>query len=45
MGDWCSKPSSGVWNEQARLKICSPCWIAATRRVVKVPPSRARSTS
>ena len=26
-------------------KIAWPCWIATTRRVVKLPPSRMRSTS
>jgi len=26
------------------MKICSPFWIASTRRVEKLPPSRLRST-
>jgi hypothetical protein len=45
MPAWCSKPSSATWNEAARLKICCPCCTAITRRVVKLPPSRERSTS
>ena len=27
------------------LKIARPCWMATTRRVVKLRPSRMRSTS
>jgi hypothetical protein len=45
MWAWCSKPSSGAWKDAARLKICLPFWTAITRRVVKLPPSRDRSTS
>ena len=40
-----SKPSSGAWKLAAMLKITLPCWMATTRRVVKEPPSRRRSTS
>ena len=39
------RPGSGLWNDAARLKMGRPCWIATTRRVEKLPPSRARSTS
>ena len=35
----------GPWKETDMAKIARPCWIALTRRVVKVPPSRRRSTS
>ena len=34
-----------MWNDAARLKIACPCWMATTRRVVKLRPSRMRSTS
>ena len=37
-------PVSGVWNEAEQMKICSPFWIATTRRAEKLPPSRLRST-
>ena len=45
MALWCSSPSSSLWNEALMVKIAAPCWIALTRRVVKLPPSRVRSTS
>ena len=32
------------WNEALQLKIGLPRWIASTRRVLKLPPSRTRST-
>jgi hypothetical protein len=41
----CSIPPSTTWNDACRLKIGLPCWIATTRRVVKLRPSRMRSTS
>ena len=43
-GSWYAGPSSGTWNEAARLKIVSPCWTASTRRVVNEPPSLTGST-
>ena len=43
--NWCSKPSSGTWKLTDMLKIALPCWMATTRRVVNVRPSRMRSTS
>ena len=42
---WWSKPSSATWNDAAMLKMARPCWMATTRRVVKLRPSRMRSTS
>ena len=45
MGSLCSGPSSTTWNDVAMLKIARPCWIATTRRVTKLRPSRMRSTS
>ena len=36
---------STSWNDADMLKIGLPCWIATTRRVVKLRPSRIRSTS
>ena len=45
IGYWCSGPGSATWNDADRLKIARPCWIATTRRVVKLRPSRMRSTS
>ncbi|MCY1462773.1 hypothetical protein D9M71_805820 [compost metagenome] len=41
---WCSKPSSSYWNEALQVKMVLPFWIAVTRRVLKLPPSRTRST-
>ena len=41
---WYSRPCSGVWNDAEQMKICSPSWIATTRRAEKLPPSRLRST-
>ena len=40
-----SKPGSGAWNEATMTKIASPFCRATTRRVVKLRPSRSRSTS
>ena len=31
--------------KEAIEKIAAPCWMATTRRVVKLLPSRMRSTS
>ena len=45
IGTWWSGPSSSIWNEAAMLKICCPCWMATTRRLLKLAPSRLRSTS
>lgn len=42
---WCSQPSSTAWNDTIIEKIGTLFWIACTRRVVKLPPSRMRSTS
>ncbi len=42
---WWSGPISSTWNEAAMLKMAVPCWMATTRRVVKLRPSRMRSTS
>ena len=33
-----------MWNETLMTNIVRPCWMAVTRRVVKLPPSRMRST-
>ena len=44
MGMLCSGPTSSGWNDAERWKIAWPCWIATTRRVVNVFPSRMRST-
>ena len=44
-GKECSTPSSATWNDAESEKIALPCWIALTRRVVKLRPSRMRSTS
>ena len=41
----CSSPGSSIWNDAEREKIARPCWIALQRRVVKLFPSRIRSTS
>jgi len=41
IGTWWSGPSSSIWNEAAMLKICCPCWIATTRRLLKLAPSAA----
>ena len=41
---WCDGPSSVLWKEADMLKIARPCWIAVTRRVRKLRPSRSRST-
>ncbi|ERW01981.1 hypothetical protein Q039_00347 [Pseudomonas aeruginosa BWHPSA026] len=41
---WWWKPSSSYWKELLRVKIGWPFWIAVTRRVLKLPPSRTRST-
>ena len=41
---WCSKPGSSAWKEALQKKIGWPFWIAVTRRVLKLPPSRTRST-
>ena len=45
IASWCSGPVSSIWYDACRLKIARPCWIATTRRVVKLRPSRIRSTS
>ncbi|MNL55822.1 hypothetical protein D3C87_1792640 [compost metagenome] len=45
MASWWSKPGSSIWNEADMEKIGLPCWTATTRRVVKLAPSRMRSTS
>ena len=42
---WWVKPPSSRWNDTDIMKIGWPCWIAFTRRVVKLLPSRTRSTS
>jgi len=39
------QPGSSTWNDADRWKMALPCWMATTRRVVKAPPSRIRSTS
>jgi hypothetical protein len=44
MGVWCSTPASSRWNDADMLKMARPCWMAVTRRVAKLPPSRSRST-
>jgi len=44
IANWWWKPSSSAWNEAAQVKIGWPFWIAVTRRVLKLPPSRTRST-
>ena len=42
---WCSMPSwSTRWKEADMEKIGSPSWMAVTRRVAKLRPSRRRST-
>ncbi|MNF92574.1 hypothetical protein D3C84_752220 [compost metagenome] len=41
---WWAKPSSSYWNDALQVKIGWPFWIAVTRRVLKLPPSRTRST-
>ena len=45
MSKACSRPGSSNWNDADSEKIALPCWIATTRRVVKLLPSRIRSTS
>ena len=45
IGSLCVGPSSATWNDAAMLKIARPCWMATTRRVTKLRPSRMRSTS
>ena len=42
---WWSRPGSSAWNDTAMEKIGCPCCRAVTRRVVKLLPSRIRSTS
>jgi hypothetical protein len=39
------EPDPSTWNDADMEKIAWPCWIATTRRVVKLLPSRMRSTS
>ncbi|MNY28780.1 hypothetical protein D3C86_1627800 [compost metagenome] len=41
---WCSKPSSSYWNDALHVKMVWPFCTAVTRRVLKLPPSRTRST-
>ena len=45
MGIWNSRPGSSTWNEADMWKMARPCWMATTRRVAKLRPSRIRSTS
>ena len=45
IGIWWLSPGSSLWNDTMIEKIASPFWIATTRRVVKLLPSRMRSTS
>ena len=45
IGIWKSSPGSSTWNDVDRWKMARPCWMATTRRVVKLRPSRIRSTS
>jgi hypothetical protein len=45
IGSWCEMPSSATTKLAERLKIASPAWCAFTRRVVKLLPSRMRSTT
>ena len=45
MAIWWSSPASATWKETSMEKIGRPCWMAATRLVVKLLPSRMRSTS
>ena len=45
IGSWWSRPASARWKLACRLKMALPCWMATTRRVVKLRPSRMRSTS
>lgn len=44
IASWCSKPASSTWNDADMLKIGCPFCTATTRRVVKLLPSRMRST-
>jgi hypothetical protein len=37
---WWSKLDSSRWNEAAMVRMVSPCWMAMTRLVVKLAPSR-----
>ena len=41
---WWSRPGSAIWNDALMTNIARPCWMAVTRRVVKLRPSRTRST-
>jgi hypothetical protein len=41
---WWLKPGSDLWKEALITNIGRPCWMAVTRRVEKLPPSRTRST-
>ena len=45
IGTGARSPSSAYGTSTHMEKIAWPCWIATTRRVVKLPPSRMRSTS
>ena len=45
IGEAWFKPSSAFCQDDAILKIARPCWTATIRLVVKLRPSRIRSTS
>ena len=45
LGSWCSTPCASPRTETDLEKIAWPCWMATTRRVEKLLPSRMRSTS
>src|SRR3712207_7790504 len=42
IGIWWSGPGSWRWKLACRLKIGRPCWMATTRRVAELLPSRVR---
>ena len=43
-GTGATGPPARFWNEAIRLRIGSPCWLATTRRLEKLRPSRSRLT-
>ena len=42
IADWCSSPSSRLWNETEHARIGLPCCEAVRRRLEKLPPSNTR---
>ena len=45
IGRVCSTPGSALCQDSAISKMARPCWMATTRRELKLRPSRLRSTS